>query len=280
MTPDDRTLLADFLGAAPTSPPTRFLLVGFVYTAIAAILTLLFGLPGAGIFVVFLSAAALAGPLDSILIDNREAIWTTGQRPWKANRRTAACLLALFIGMVIAFAGLAIWLGHAEVIRRFGFIMKAAGLTSGDLLTRDFGEMTAVFSHNLGVLTVIGALAFVFRAYGALLGLGWNAAIWGIVLTVLALRGIDGSSMHPALYAAGAALAVLPHLIVEAAAYAIGALAAIFFSRGIVRYGLTDRRLFQVVRACVGLYVTAVLLLLLGAALEQHFVPRVLGWLR
>ena len=68
-------------------------------------------------------------------------------------------------------------------------------------------------------------------------------------------------------------IAILPHLLTEAASYLVGALAAVFLSRGISIYKIGDFRLNRVLAAVGVLTLLSVALLASGAALEHH-VPR------
>lgn len=275
-----RTLLGDLIAVRPEAPAWRYGLVGFAYTAISALLCLALGFPEAGVFTVFLAAAALAGPFTQILDENRDGIWVHQRPAWQVNRRTTLCVLALFSGMVIAFVSLAVWLGADGVARQFRFAMQAAGLSSGDILSRSFGTFGSLTRHNLTVMGAAAIFAFVFRSYGALLALGWNAAVWGIVLTLLVMRGVDSSAHGGLVFVATATAAVLPHLIAEAAGYVLAALAAIFLSKGLARYDLGEAAFWRVGRAALLLLAVAVGLLLAAAALEQSFAPWLLGRLK
>lgn len=275
-----RTLLGDLIVLREAASAWRYLLVGFAYTALSAALCLALGFPEAGVFTVFLAAAGLAGPLTRILDENRDGIWVHQRPAWQVNRRTALCMLALFLGMVLAFVGLAVWLGPEGIARQFRFAMRAAGLSTGDILDRSFGAFGGLVRHNFTVMGAAAVLAFVFRSYGALLALGWNAAVWGIVLTLLVMRGAAGAETAPAWFVMIATLAMLPHLVAEAAGYVIAALAAIFLSKGVARYALSDAAFRRVGRAVLLLLAVGAALLIAAAALEQSFAPWVLGWLR
>ncbi len=274
------TLLADLLETRPTSSALRFALVGLASTAASAGLALVFRVPATGVFTVFLSAAALVGPLDHLLVDNRDAIWVHRRSAWAANRRTALCVLALFLGMTTAYVALAALLGRERILTDYHLSLDVARLSGGDVLSARFGDAVALFTHNLRVLGAVFALAFVFRTYGALLVLGWNAAVWGIVLTLLVTGAMQHTGQSPTLFVAGATLALLPHLLLEAASYVITALSAIFVSKGLVLYGLADPRLLRVARASGVLLIVALGALGLAAIVEQGFAPWLLGRLR
>ena len=72
-------------------------------------------------------------------------------------------------------------------------------------------------------------------------------------------------------------VAVMPHLIVEALGYVIGALSGVFLSRGIMRYEYSDPRLRRVLTAVLVLAGVSVALIIVGGLMEINYAPRVLG---
>ena len=128
-------------------------------------------------------------------------------------------------------------------------------------------------------MLAIFAIASLYRAYGAMLVLTWNAAVWGTMLCVLGARAMDAVGTPPVMVFFGSAIGVLPHLTSEALGYCVAAIAAIFMSVALSKYGLDDQRLHNVVHSVVHLLAVSVGLLALGAALEATFAPRVLGLL-
>lgn len=192
-----------------------------------------------------------------------------------ANRRTALGLVALFAGMLVVFVALAAWQQRAG-----GPGPDLVGGARGILDRRFDAGVATLLSHNLVTLAVLMLVGFVYRTYGALLALGWNAAHWATVLTILVLRGLPDSDAHPVVFVTVSAAAVLPHLLAEAAAYVVGTLGAIFASRAITRYAASDPRLGRVLRAVLTLVAVAAALLILAAVVEQNVPRRVLDLLR
>ena len=108
-----------------------------------------------------------------------------------------------------------------------------------------------------------------------MIALGWNACAWAMTL-VLIIGASSQHDAHPFAYALLVIVAIIPHLLTEAAAYVVGALAAIFLSRGVTVYQLSDRRLLRVLTAVVVLATTAVALLGVGAILEHYYAPAII----
>ena len=272
------TLVADLF--APRGVPLsamRAAVSAAAITLVSGVLLLGLGLSQAGVFAVFLTSAALAAPLTDLLDDNREAIWTRHERAWRANGRTVLGLLGIFVGMGVAFTVLAVWLGEAELHRGFGFALDTVG-PAEHLFQRRFGPWWLLLQRNLIVLTVLVVLTLAFRTHGALLVLGWNAAAWAGVLVLLVLRAMPHTDATPAVFVAVAVCALLPHILLEAAAYVVAALAAIFLSQGFVRYPLGDPRLPRVARAGVALVTTAAGLLVVAAFVEDLWASIALAW--
>jgi len=251
----------------------RLWLEGASYTSCALLMANAFGIPQAGFFAVFLAAAGLAARFEAILEENRRDILLGVLGSPRSNGKTAASVLALFLGSFSAFSAAALWIGEARMSHSFAFVLDVADLGHDTILTRPFASAPALFVHNAVVLLAFVALSAVYRAYGALLALEWNACIWALVLTFLVRRGMTGSSLPPALFVLMAAVAVLPHLILEAGAYIAGSLAAIFLSKGLMKYDPTDPVLRDVMRAVASLAAVAIIALLLGAVVEAS-LPR------
>jgi hypothetical protein len=102
--------------------------------------------------------------------------------------------------------------------------------------------------------------------------LGWNAGVWGVTI-VLFMGGGSETGLSPFIYGVAILIAILPHLLTEAASYLVGALAAIFLSRGISLYTIGDTRLNRVLAAVSVLALLSLALLASGAVLE-NYVPR------
>lgn len=269
------TLVADLvLPVGGQLRPLRAFLSSALITGISAALLLSLGLVETGVFAVFLTATALAAPLGDLMEANREAIWSGSVNPWTANARTVVGFFGIFGGMVLAFAAIAVWLGQDQLSRAFGFAVR--GL-SGDLLSREFSDWQSHLMRNLTVTTGLFVIALAFRAYGALLVLGWNVASWVGILSLLIFRGAHVTGLTLPSYYAGAVLAVLPHLLLEGLAYSIASLSAIFLSRGLIRYAPSDLRFWRVSRAASVLIVVALLVLVSAALVEGFWAPWVLG---
>lgn len=258
------SILAESLAESPARRAAQLGLESIAYTVFAVGFLAAIGMQEAGLISIFLVAAPLSDRLMQLLEENREAIWTQGMNGWRANRRTAAGVLWIFLGVLFGYAALAGWLGESGGASLFDFALVAANVGTESLQDRIFGNAWELLAHNLSVALAIACLAFVYRGYGAMLALAWNACVWAGVLSVLVLRG-DGSDSPGFLVAA---LAVLPHLVLEAGGYILVALAAIFSSKALSSYEPGADRQLRALRASFVLLLLAVATLAVGAWIE------------
>jgi len=209
--PDDQlttTLATLTYRSGPTSVPRwmRHAIEAIGFTALGLAFGHAVGADSAGVVSLFLASAALSSRFKQVV-----------------RRRTSAARLLggvapLGAGMFIAYLGLAAALGPDGVAARFAFAIDAAGIGRERLSAERFGLGWGLLGHNLLVLLSAFLLAFVYRGFGALLTLGWNAAAWAVALSISARTGPE---------AARAAAAIFPHLILEGLGFMAGALAGV-----------------------------------------------------
>ena len=276
-----RTLLAGVFPGELPSPGWRrgARLAGeaLAFTLVGSYLPAAMGFSQSGMISVFLIAASLTDRFSTLLEENRENIYARSMGAWRANRITALSLLSLFLGILAGYAIVAGWLEEAAITRLFGFTMETAQVGEKSLLQGRFSSLAEILLHNTLVLTAIAVLSFVYRSYGAMLGLCWNACVWAFVLTVLSERAGTASDLSPPLFFALALAALLPHLTCEGFGYVLGALAAIFTSKAVVSYSLGDARVREVARVAALLLACAFGMLLLAAILESTLAPALLA---
>ena len=73
--------------------------------------------------------------------------------------------------------------------------------------------------------------------------------------------------------------AMLPHLVLEATAYVLASLSAIFLSQGLFKYALADPILRSVARAALAIALAAAATLVVAGLLESTLPGLVLSWL-
>ena len=244
-----------------------------ILTLISVYAVRLIGVPEPGLIGIVLASAAMTPRLNQILELNRARIWSGEGNGRRVNLASMISGLSLFSGMVVAFMIIGIASSDAVLIKDFNFIVTRIQLDTNTVLSPErFSQGVSIFQHNLSVLITLALMSFVYRSLGAMFALGWNAGVWGVTI-VLFMGGGRDTELNTVVYGAMILIAIIPHLIVEAASYLIGALAAIFLSRGLTIYRLNDTRLNRVMSAVGVLAILSVGLLVSGALLENYF-PR------
>ena len=246
-----------------------------ILTLISVYAVRLIGVPEPGLIGIVLASAAMTPRLNQILELNRARIWSGEGNGRRVNLASMISGLSLFSGMFVAFMAIGIASSDAVLIKDFNFIVTRIQLDTNTVLSPErFSQGVSIFQHNLSVLITLALMSFVYRSLGAMFALGWNAGVWGVTI-VLFMGGGRDTELNTVVYGTMILIAVIPHLIVEAASYLIGALAAIFLSRGLTIYRLNDTRLNRVLSAVGVLAILSVGLLVSGAILENYF-PRLI----
>lgn len=270
----------------------------FLLTGLALFIVSRIGSEATGFFGLFLAAASLVHRFQRVLKTNKDQIFVQKIAPRSANLETSLSILMMFIGMCFAFLLAAMLFQQNDLETFFGFIYDNTNSQSGTLLTRNFGVFTPILINNCMVMLTTGILCLLYRSYGALLSLGWNAAVWIIVLYSLTSRLFSDALQDNIMVSIWAILAVTPHLIIEGVSYIIIAIAAIFYSKGLTRYMLPlpernpasdasvlamelpkENLFYEISVTCMKMVLMATTLTLIGAFVESTYAPWVLGQL-
>jgi len=244
-------------------------------TLVSVYATRLIGVPEPGLIGIVLASAAMAPRLNQILALNRTRIWSAEGNGRQVNLESIISGLSLFLGMFMAFMVIGSISSDSVIMEDFNFIVTRIQLDTNTVLSPErFSQGFSIFQHNLSVLITLSVLSFVYRSLGAMFALGWNAGVWGVTI-VLFMGGGRETELNTVVYAVMILIAILPHLIVEAASYLVGALAAIFLSRGLTVYRFNDTRLKRVLSAVGFLSLLSVGLLVAGAVLE-NYIPKLI----
>lgn len=232
--------------------------------------------PESGLVAVALASAAMIPRFNTILAVNRQRIWLEPGSGRRVNAKSIMSGLSIFLGMFLGFLVVGIITNYASIENHFRFILMETQVDADLVLSPDrFSLGASLFTHNLTVLVAFAVLAFLYRSLGTMIALGWNASVWAITL-VLFIGASGQQDAHPAVYGLLVIVAIIPHLFSEAAAYVAVSLSAIFLSRGVTLYGVSDPRLMRVLIAVVVLAAASVALLAIGAVLEHYYAPAVL----
>ena len=250
-------------------------LEGFFFVALSIAIVYALGVQEGGLISMFLCGAALATRFNLIMLES-------------TGRSKAVDIMALFVGIFVAYISVALIIEMKHLHWLFGFVMDAANLHAGSTIeTRNFSDFTGILFHNCMVLLTVFWLAFIYRSYGGLLVLSWNACVWGLTLTLLIRQSFGFSDADSLVSVVIAWVAVLPHLGFEAWAYIVGALNAIgiskalFWHRPFFRKSNKYKKQFYIDmrRNLKGLGITLILVVV-AAAIESTWAPFVLDYLK
>ncbi|HJL40337.1 MAG TPA: hypothetical protein RMG48_03465 [Myxococcales bacterium LLY-WYZ-16_1] len=253
------TTLAAFTEAP--LPENRLLLTveAFVFTAMAVAVGHAAGAEHASIIALFLTTAGLSSRTKSLQRDlERRA---RGRDVLAIALRSE--LLLIFVGVFSMYLAWTAALGPEGISERFAFAVRASGLSRDASLADGLMKVPAagLIGHNLLVACSAFTLAFIYRSYGFLLVLTWNASVWA-TSSVLLVHQAVATSPHPAVATvATVAMALLPHLMLEATAYGVAGLAG-------NRAGVYLFRHPAAMRSGFSLLAAALVLTLLASVLE------------
>ena len=220
---------------------------------------------------VFLFVLAQAPVLGDLLDRNRHQIWVDEIPPRRANAELARAITVIFLAVLVAYGATAL-LASPDLVLRW-FDVHLAGYRRGTLRDIHFGTFEALAIHNGGVLVICFLSAVLYAHGGMLLVLAWNASLWGVVFGYLT-RFTAATDPLGALGALGRALAsILPHLLLEALAYIVAAMAGVFLYRGLRRHPVQTAAFRRVLVAVLRLLALAAVILVVAAAVEAHVAP-------
>lgn len=211
-----------------------------------------------------LTAVALIFEMNMFLDENRDAIWLEHRSPWIANLVLAWKVVSVFLGVFTVSL-------LCQALFPTQFFLPVA--PKGPLFNN---QALPLFLHNLRVLMGGFLLAFIYRSAGILLVISWNGINWATsILSSIQFAGEQG--IHHAWFFS---LAVLPHLILEAAAYVTAGMSGVFLSKALFKYRLSSWKFFRVSRAVVVILMLSVGCLWLAMESEVRFAQGVLMQLK
>ena len=224
---------------------------------------------------VFLVALAQSRTVELLLERNRDDIWEKRRTPGRANLRLALSLLTIFVGVVLTYAVATLLVPETALYSLFDRQMgDFGGHSMTDVVFDDFG---GVLGHNALVLVVCLLAAVLYRHGGMLLVLAWNASVWGVVFATIARTAPDAGAGGAVFYFLKAFLAIFPHLLLEAAAYVLIAMAGVFVSKAFQKYRLDSTDFRQVMGAAGRVGLISVGLLVAAGLCEALLAPALIG---
>lgn len=245
----------------------------------ALLFPFILGIQQGAMIALFLVSASLMRRIRQLRDENSYNIWIRHRGGWPSNLLSAVSILGIFLGLFVAnllFAWLIHVLGSSQQWESFfDFLLRTQHLHANKPLTARFSSLGGILVNNLLVLVTTLLLVVVYRAYGLMLAISWNACIWAVVLFYVFRQALQHTKLSTGSFLLRSVAAILPHLVLEALAYILAALAALFLSQAFSQYKFSDIRFRQVTRAAGTLLILSGAAVVL-AALTEIFLPALL----
>jgi len=220
---------------------------------------------------VVLLAFSQGKTVQALLDRNRDEIWGEVITPTQANFKLAWSLMVVFIGVFTTYI-IAVQLAPEQRVDDL-FDKQLGDFAAGSVQDISFGTFAQLLKHNGVVFLGCFAFALIYRHAGMLLVLAWNASAWGAVFSYLALVAEMPDLGGRTVYILQTLTCILPHLVLEASAYVLVAMAGVFTSLGIARHKIGSDEFLQVTSAILNIFVFALCLLAVAAAAEAYGAP-------
>jgi uncharacterized membrane protein SpoIIM required for sporulation len=194
---------------------------------------------------------------------------------WRDNGDFFRVYLCLFLGILVVSMLAAMILPSLTVNALFhdqlamrSDSFTASGNAIGSGLAAGAGLFKALLTNNA---IVLGAVFFValLAGDGAIFLITWNASLWGAVFGVTARNAAYVTQGEPFLYFMQIVATVTPHVLLEASAYILAAMAGGLLSRAAVKSGWGSAMFKRVLAENGIIIVLALVTLVLGAFVES-----------
>lgn len=226
---------------------------------------------------VFLCAFAQFKTVEALLDRNADQIYDDMMNPYRANWVLAQSLTVLFFGIFLTYIAVVMMAPMDQLDLWFE---RQLGSFGGSSITDiDWGTPWTLMRRNGLVLVVCFLFALLYQHGGMLLVLAWNASKWGVIFAYLARVGSADAGMSVPGYVARTMAAIVPHLIFEAVAYVLIAMAGVFLSKALQKYPIGSPRFQAVSHAATRIVAFAALALVAAALLEALVAPRLVDLL-
>jgi len=184
----------------------------------------------------------------------------------KKHWRLFIIYLFLFLGVFGTFAFFSIILPNIAVNHLFETQIQVKYGNVGNAIIGS-SLFSGILMNNLLVLVIIFFTALLIGDGGLFL-LIWNASVWGTIFAIIAKTGSLFAGKNPLLYFLLIILTVLPHMLIEATSYIMGAAAGGILSKGFTKDSFTYEQ-FKVIlqRSFIMLFI-GIIVVFLGAYVE------------
>ncbi|TNE47574.1 MAG: hypothetical protein EP343_18625 [Deltaproteobacteria bacterium] len=181
-------LLSDLLPTdLPEELPSRFLRLwgeAIFMMLFAFAFPFVLGISQGAMIALFLVSVSLMKRVRQLREENRYNIWIRNYGSWRSNKLSSLSILGIFLGLFTAnlmFALVLNVLGSSQQWEGFfHFILKMQHLDANQPLVHRFSSLLNILFNNSVVLITTALLVVVYRAYGLMLVISWNACLWAV----------------------------------------------------------------------------------------------------
>ena len=211
-------------------------------------------------------------------IEDKEKKFTI-KKLFKDNKDFIKTYLLLFLGILLIYSLATMFLPAFQANNLFREQLEMRGasgeaISIGGFAMFETGLFWDIFKNNFMVLFFIFLLSFL-TGDGAIFLITWNASVWGTIFGVTARNAAVFEGISPLYYFGIIMLVVLPHLILEALAYIMGAISGGVISKDVLLEKFDSKRFKEVFTYNFWLFVIAVLVLILGGIVETFVLDNV-----
>lgn len=266
--------------------PALTFILSFIFVSVAVLITYYFYPKGSSMFIIELVVMpAIPFFLRFIVHEEKEHEIEAHHKHnlWRIYKPVIELYGIFFIGIALSFAFWAAALPQDVSAKMFADQRAELGLLTGagssQFTYNKFAEFGMIFSHNLGVLSLMLIFSFLY-SIGAIFLLVWNASLLGIFLEsfireLLPFFANLGAGAFPAAFSLGCVkglLMILPHGIFEIPAFFIASLAGGILSVALEHRMYRKRELVDMMADVGKLVILSVVLLAVAAFVESIYI--------
>ncbi len=266
--------------------PLDLLVLGFLYSSIAVLLSLWVFKEHSSLVMVFLTVIAAVPLMVSTIKmeEKKDLVYATESAILKEHAKALKFFMYLFIGFVISYSFWYVVLPTGTIDLLFSTQTQTIREINANVLSAHAsGSISAfnrIFLNNVRVLIFCILFSFLYGA-GAIFILTWNASVIGAAIGNFIRSNLDAllvkvGALGPHHYMQVISLGLLRyslHGIPEILAYFVGALAGGIISVAAINHDFGSKTFEKIVFDSSELTILSVAILLLAALLEVYVTP-------
>ncbi len=260
------------------SNPFYLFMMGFIYSSIAILISLVMFKSHSSLVMIFFTALACFHyvyyaikneEINDLLIEKETTLI-------KAHSKIIVMFMVLFFGFFFSFTLWALILPENVSSSLFSIQYQTINTLNseitGNAIMTSYG--VSIFLNNLKVLLFCIIFSFLYGA-GAIFILTWNASVGGaFVGEFIKTRLLVYSSGHSILLGL---IRYLPHGLLEMTAYFIGILAGGIISVAVIRKDFSNKNFIRILFDSSELIIIAIFILFIATIVEIYITPNLVA---